>query len=118
MGKKYRILICGNEAGRVEHNDIVELEEIQDEKKETLEDKFKKYCRRERYTISTSDYDAEKLEHIAKTHYQSHPEELGLVRLEDVLKVFTDAWFGWRNDPNSSTTLFVYIKEAIEGMKG
>lgn len=112
MGKKFRILICGNEAGRVEHNDIVELEEIQEEKKETLADKL--YKENQGYRVTSSS--AITLERIAKEHFQSHPEELGLVRIEDVLKTVNR----FKKDGIHYAGRFILIddiSQAIEGMK-
>ncbi len=123
MGKKYRILICGNEAGRVEHNDIVELEEL-DEKKETLE----KVLEQKYWEVPSGGEpvhgDFVRLAQSARSYFQSHPEELGLVRIEDVLETLDKANYQYGFEPDHiwgkgyKIPKICYLKKAIEGMKG
>lgn len=122
MGIMYKIRKVKGEPifdnwNKLMNHDIIELEEIQEEKKETL-----------RSMIQKEVYDPLNLaqllvvERVAKEHYQSHPEELGLVRIEDVLRVFDKAdqetSDGFCKIFHSPHDCIVHIRKAIEGMKG
>lgn len=140
MGKKYMIKVVKDtdEAlPELHHGSIVELEELEekknycekcggyspqvkycscrkeelDEKKETLEAKFQ--------SIGIAQFTSISAKNIAIKHFQSHHEELGLVRIEDVLKEIDKVTDGRTIYPdNDKTVVLLYkIRKAIEGMK-
>lgn len=124
MGKKYimREMLAPYYDKYTLQEKVVELEEIQEEKKETLEEKLdcildKIYCRQYPHGQAEFKENKRKLAEIARTYFQSHPEELGLVRIDDVLDVLdrsVNEFFTYYSSQNGLKN----IRKSIEGMKG
>lgn len=113
MGKKYMIKVVKDTdevLPELHHGSIVELEELPKDKNDSLVDQILK-------GVGYSHiWQSRQSAYIAENYFRGHPEELGLVRIEDVLKVFDNKMREAGCNPNSAW--FCGVRQSIEGMKG